>query len=215
MKIRKGFVSNSSSSSFICDISGETHSGWDACLSEVGMTECEHGHVFMDEYLLKQPSECLTVEKITQDIKERINDYKAGIERTPSYDYYRERMVKFQDMLVVLNSTKESELQSVISHMVEELYEDIRYEAPEECCPICQFEEPSQSDLVSYFSKNFKPTKDEVFAEIKSLNRRRRKLYDHEYIAAVCKENDIDIYKLLPELKEKFGTYSEFRKASR
>lgn len=52
MKIRKGFVSNSSSSSFICDVSGETVEGMDLCLEEAGMYECEHGHVFFEEYLI-------------------------------------------------------------------------------------------------------------------------------------------------------------------
>lgn len=44
MKIRKGFVSNSSSSSFICDVCGESYSGWDATLDEAEMFECVHGH---------------------------------------------------------------------------------------------------------------------------------------------------------------------------
>ena len=36
MKIRKGFVSNSSSSSFICDVSGEEHQGMDIGLEGAG-----------------------------------------------------------------------------------------------------------------------------------------------------------------------------------
>jgi len=46
MKIRNGFVSNSSSSSFTCDICGETESGMDLCLSDAEMFECENGHTF-------------------------------------------------------------------------------------------------------------------------------------------------------------------------
>jgi len=49
MKIRKGFVSNSSSSSFVCDITGGTESGWDMGLSDVEMCECENGHVFFTD----------------------------------------------------------------------------------------------------------------------------------------------------------------------
>ena len=44
MKIRTSLVSNSSSSSFICDVCGEDYSGWDACLSEAEMFQCEYGH---------------------------------------------------------------------------------------------------------------------------------------------------------------------------
>jgi len=46
MKIRKGFVSNSSSSSFICDICGGSEGGYDVCLSDVDMICCESGHIF-------------------------------------------------------------------------------------------------------------------------------------------------------------------------
>ena len=36
-KYRKDFVTNSSSSSFVCDVCGETASGWDMGLSDAGM----------------------------------------------------------------------------------------------------------------------------------------------------------------------------------
>jgi hypothetical protein len=54
MKIRKGFVSNSSSSSFICDISGGIEAGYDMSLDEAGMVECEKGHTFYTNYLIKK-----------------------------------------------------------------------------------------------------------------------------------------------------------------
>lgn len=46
MKIRAGFVSNSSSSSFVCHQCGETFSGWDASVRDFDHYECERGHVF-------------------------------------------------------------------------------------------------------------------------------------------------------------------------
>ena len=51
MKIRTGFVSNSSSESFVCEICGEVGSGWDASPSEVGMSMCEHYHYFCSEHI--------------------------------------------------------------------------------------------------------------------------------------------------------------------
>lgn len=41
MKTRKGFVSNSSSSSFICDVCGKAEGGWDLTLEDAYMIECE------------------------------------------------------------------------------------------------------------------------------------------------------------------------------
>ena len=51
-KVRKGFVSNSSSSSFICDISGAAEAGTDCCSAEdYGYVSCEHGHTMLLEYV--------------------------------------------------------------------------------------------------------------------------------------------------------------------
>lgn len=64
MKIRTGFVSNSSSSSFTCSVCGETFSGWDASPSEFEMFCCEAGHYICDEHKLeltnKQKEEILS-----------------------------------------------------------------------------------------------------------------------------------------------------------
>lgn len=53
MKIRKCFVSNSSSSSFTCGVCDETQSGWDLCLSETEMISCENGHIFCIDHTIE------------------------------------------------------------------------------------------------------------------------------------------------------------------
>ena len=52
MKIRMGFVSNSSSSSFICEICGRDESGFDMSLYNAEMVCCEHGHTICMGHLL-------------------------------------------------------------------------------------------------------------------------------------------------------------------
>lgn len=46
MKKRIGFVSNSSSSSFICDVTGEKYEGYDLSPCDEDLYECEEGHIF-------------------------------------------------------------------------------------------------------------------------------------------------------------------------
>jgi len=53
MKIRHGFVSNSSSSSFICMVSGECEGGYDLTLKDAGMVECNAGHLFYSHYVVQ------------------------------------------------------------------------------------------------------------------------------------------------------------------
>jgi hypothetical protein len=48
MKTRQGFVSNSSSSSYVCDCCGETESGWDLGLSDAEMFYGQCGHTLHD-----------------------------------------------------------------------------------------------------------------------------------------------------------------------
>ena len=51
MKIRTGFVSNSSSSSFVCCVCGSEASGMDMCLGDIDMVECTNGHIFCQDHL--------------------------------------------------------------------------------------------------------------------------------------------------------------------
>jgi hypothetical protein len=53
IKIRNSFVSNSSSSSFICEICNHTESGWDASVEDIGFVRCENDHTFCEEHLLE------------------------------------------------------------------------------------------------------------------------------------------------------------------
>jgi hypothetical protein len=57
MKIRNGFVSNSSSSSFTCDVCGKSYEGWDASPldSSFDCHVCENEHIMCDEHLKADP----------------------------------------------------------------------------------------------------------------------------------------------------------------
>ena len=55
MKYRSDFVTNSSSSSYTCDICGRTESGWDISLDEAEMVECVNGHTICADEMLPIP----------------------------------------------------------------------------------------------------------------------------------------------------------------
>lgn len=70
MKLRMGFVSNSSSSSFICDITGNVESGMDLSLEDAGMVECVNGHTFGEDFLLG------TLDDIVEELGKEPRDYE-------------------------------------------------------------------------------------------------------------------------------------------
>lgn len=148
MKKRYGFVSNSSSSSFICEICGNTETGYDADYRDFGFVECENEHIFCDEHLINVEDEVETLE---------------------------------------------GERQVLERH-----------------CPICQFQEYSQPELARFLVKEYGIPKELVFQEIKSINKRRKKLYDNEYIEYVFKQKNLTDDIVLNSLKERFVSYSKF-----
>ena len=51
MKIRVGFVSNSSSSSFVCEVCGDSYESYDEGISNFGLVMCEdHDHLFCEAH---------------------------------------------------------------------------------------------------------------------------------------------------------------------
>ena len=83
MKIRKGFISNSSSTSFICEVCGETVSGMDMGLEDAEMYECENGHTFCKDHAID--SEELE-EKLTKlaESDDETDDYYDAIYSVPA-----------------------------------------------------------------------------------------------------------------------------------
>lgn len=186
MKFRLDYVTNSSSSSYVCEICGRSESGWDLSLSECEMVECVNGHIFCEDEIFSIPKE----ELIKIILEFEVENARWCDELHTSEDL--EKMTD-NDLLYVYFDV-----------------DDARYEMPEECCPICQFIEYSENDLSAYLLKEYKIPRDEVFAEVKKLNKRRRKLYENEYITYVCKKFDLNPAEIVAGWKERFGTYNKF-----
>ena len=195
MKFRKDFVTNSSSSSYVCEICGRTESGWDLGLSECDMMQCINGHVFCCDEALEMPSKAEMIKTILENeynIKTKYNYFSRG---------YIETVYSEEQLLEMDNSDLFYDFYNPEGH----------YEVPECVCPICQFIEYSEYDLSAYLLKEYKIPRDEVFAEVKKLNKRRRKLYENEYITYVCKKFDLNPTEIVAGWKTRFNTYSAFK----
>lgn len=196
MKFRKDFVTNSSSSSYVCEICGCVESGMDMCLSDAGMMECVNGHVFCCDEALDFPSKKEMIQAILENewnVKKRYSYYTRTYETTV---YTKEQLNDFEEDTLFFDFYNE----------------EGHYNVPECVCPICQFIEYSEYDLSAYLLKEYHIPRDEVFTEVKKLNKRRRKLYENEYITYVCKKFDLNPTEIVAGWKERFGTYSDFNK---
>ena len=177
MKFRKDFVTNSSSSSYVCEICGEEVSGYDISLQDYEMCECENGHILCWEHLI-------------MPTKDEMIDW---IVKEPSHYTTEELKNKSEDELF--------DLMLEVSDC---------YNLPEFVCPICQFEEYSEHDMASYLLTKYGVKKDIVFEEIKKKNKRRRKLYMHEYIAFVVEKFGLDLGEIQASWKKDYKSYGEF-----
>lgn len=156
MKVRNGFVSNSSSSSFTCDVSGRTTSGWDLCLSEAGMYECVNGHTIDEEYVIGNLKElaagglevCLRAfpQSMGECLQEAYDEYREENDSPPGAD----------DMYDLLTET---------------LNEcDGRYELPAGLCPLCTLKYVNTNATLRYLLNRMGRTYTEVCDEIRETH---------------------------------------------
>ena len=192
MKFRKDFVTNSSSSSYVCEICGRSESGYDISLRDCEMYECVNGHVFCCDEALEKPTKKEMLKMIMENEwnKERWGDAIRG---------YRD--LSEEELIVMDEDTLFDDFCS----------DGYNYDVPECMCPICNFIEYSEYDLSDYLLKEYGVSRDEVFAEVKQFNKRRKKLYENEYITYVCKKFNLNPTEIVAGWKEKFATYKAFK----
>ena len=207
MKYRLDLVTNSSSSSYTCDICGENICGMNISLHDGEMYQCEEGHIFCEEYMSKNPDHNLK-EVILEKIQSKIEYYQQKINEYPENENYIEWLEDKKQKLEYVGQLDNQ------NEELDDLKSDygIRCELPTSYCPICSFEVISKSELTNYLEKLYKVPRIEVFNEIRRENKRRKKLYDSEYIDYVCKKYNRTKEEIEQEIHNKFHNYEEFLK---
>jgi len=144
MKVRTGFVSNSSTSSFICDICGEVEAGYDLSLSDVDMHQCVNGHAWHDVCAkYKEPDEsdifkCAVGWANNEHNRKWYPDECKVIQGSNSYEEFVQN--------------HEDEFGGSVDDFIGD---DVisRHELNSELCPFCRLERVSDNDVNSYARK--------------------------------------------------------------
>lgn len=157
MKTRSDFVTNSSSVCYVCQISGDDASGHDIGLEEVGMLECREGHVFKEEYALRE-------RKVPtfEEVKEELLKKQDGAED----EWLLNRIEK--DLKRMNEIEEDWEKKRIALDVAQNWgFGEQTYEVPPEICPICQMEFILGDDVKMYLLKKYKLSEEEVEDEMR------------------------------------------------
>jgi hypothetical protein len=148
MKIRLGFVSNSSSSSFVCDVSGRVESGWGMSIKDAEMCECEYGHCVGEEYIISEIDDMIEKEGV-----DKINEMVFAFYEIDDED--EKETMYFSDG------------NEFIRNVVNEV-DDARYSLPAQFCPICSLHHISSYNTLEYLFKKSELLLTELQDEIRA-----------------------------------------------
>lgn len=159
MKIRKGYVSNSSSSSFTCDLCGTTQSGYDMGVYEAGMMYCENGHCFCERHALDENE--FTVKNIKRYFEENSNDWYVK-------KIYEDEKSFIDELNECENLNFDVRDFKSYNENVEYYLNDAYSEGHNKCvCPICSFEVLSHHDGFLFLKRKFNLTNEEILSMIR------------------------------------------------
>lgn len=174
MKYRLGFVTNSSSSSYICAFCGDIQSGWDASLSDVDMCECENGHVLCNCHVNFNITDEEKKEVVKKYYKETLETYNKKLGKDKFYnDWATEVIEKCNEILTGIEELEKDSLGATtfgeLWVMIEKEYELILEETgiSTKLCPVCQFESLTDYDALKYMFKKYGTSLEKVRLEIK------------------------------------------------
>jgi len=136
MKIRRGFVSNSSSSSFICVICGAAEGGYDVSLEDCGMVECFNEHIMCEDHV--RPIDDIEIE----GVKGFLISYLSKWEDQEEARAFMEKVSLAETMDQITKAIEEDEGEFCEQFILPQ------------ACPICRNEELSEEDMIKILVKD-------------------------------------------------------------
>lgn len=166
MKIRKGFVTNSSSSSYICDYCNRAEVGYDLTIEDADMYECENGHVLCRYHFNKE----FDKNDVYKAVKRRFIDdiySKSAVYGGPIRKLnVKDRASAIRDLRKGLRELEETMRKDGDILEFAEDWINFSYELPYELCPVCNFKILTNTDGYKYLLKMTGMTEEELLNKI-------------------------------------------------
>jgi len=144
MKIRRGHVSNSSSTSFTCQICDHSESGMDMGLEDANMAECNGGHLICLSHMKDDIGDLL------EGGTAQFSDFDQKTARELFWNGTQWKLQKHYTKEQILALDKE-EFETRFKDEIEGFdWYDLRHGFPKAWCPICQFDDILPEDVM-YF----------------------------------------------------------------
>ena len=149
MKVRNGYVSNSSSSSFLCNVCGRMESGYDASPSDFGMMELQCGHTI-----------CEHEKNIDYTLGQMLKSVKKDEQNNEFVEILKKEIEKFGE-----DAKPSMEFDSEFLAQMEEIYGS--YDMPDFLCPICTMKVIESENKYKYLLHKFNLKDEDIEKEIK------------------------------------------------
>ena len=165
MKIRNGFVSNSSTSSYICDICDHNECGSDSLsIREYGMTTCTQGHTLCLDHIeeLDRSSEAY----LRACLDDKLRDFEQSAKEFPeSFSYYMGEIAEIKEFQAKdkLEDDDRDAIQDMVDNSIPALY-----------CPLCNLSHITDEYAMAFYFKmhglRISDSQDEIRKRFKSMS---------------------------------------------
>lgn len=151
MRVRNSFVTNSSSTCYVCQVSGERASGMDIDPLDLGVRECFNGHEFMEDYMIGGE---LTIDEKRELLRAYFTKWDY-----PSYL---------------------TELETADDDWVTDTYPDWigEHVVPASHCPICQMTHITDRDMLHYLLCHIPINREEVADKMRERYNTIQEMYE-------------------------------------
>lgn len=144
MKIRSGYVSNSSTSSFICVVCGNAEAGMDISYEEMEFVNCVNGHEMCQSHLTDEHRNIMSC--IRGDRSEIPLELVEKLIRDNASKWTTIKPADLDDVF----SKSEDEIRELVDGDLEYIGDDLYGDMPSEFCPVCNLQVIPKETIATY-----------------------------------------------------------------